>query len=72
MHAENSRSKALRPASLGVFTEKEGQSDWSRVSAGSRNGEMGSDRDSLWAEWRLDGVWPARTSAFTIGEMGRQ
>lgn len=24
------------------------------------------------AEWRLDGVWPARTSAFTLGEMGRQ
>lgn len=56
LHAENSRSKALRPASLGVLTEKEGQCDCSRVSAGSHNGEMGSDRNSLWAEWRLDGV----------------
>lgn len=45
-----------------MVIEKEGQCDWSQVSVGNHDGEMGSDRNSL--RGRVEGRWHAARKDF--------
>lgn len=56
---------------VGVLKEKAGgQCDWSQVSAGTSDWELGSERNHVGAAWRADCVGPARALAFIVDETG--